>query len=85
MLPPETAGGPMPITPFLHNHAFEPDVIEEMSAAFTGACKNLGLIDRADPLTEIVAQRVIQLAQRGIRTKAELYAMTVKDLKPHSD
>ncbi len=75
----------MPITPFLHNQAFEPDVIEEMSAAFTDACKTLGLLDRADPLTEIVAQRVIQLAQRGIRIKAELYALTVKDLKAHSE
>jgi hypothetical protein len=56
-----------------------------MSAAFTDACKTLGLIDRADPLTEIVAQRVIRLAQRGIRTRAELYAMTVKDLKAHSE
>jgi hypothetical protein len=73
----------MPITPYLRNEAFEPDVIEEMSAAFTDACKTLGLIDRADPLTEIVARRIIELAQRGIRTEAELYAMTVKDLKAH--
>jgi hypothetical protein len=75
----------MPITPYLRNEAFEPDVIEEMSAAFMDACKTLGLVDRADPLTEIVAQRVIELAQRGIRTRAELYAMTVKDLKAHSE
>ncbi len=73
----------MPITLFLQNQAFDPEIIEDMSAAFTDACTTLGLVDRADPLTEIVAQRIIQLAQRGIRTKAELYSMTVKDFKPH--
>jgi enoyl-CoA hydratase/carnithine racemase len=69
----------VPITPFLQNQAFDPEVIEEMSAAFADACKTLGLIDRADPITEIVARRIIELAQRGVRTKAALYAMTVKD------
>jgi hypothetical protein len=75
----------MLITPFLRNEAFDPETIEDMSAAFTDACKTLGLIDRADPLTELVAQRVIQLAQRGVCTQAELYAMTVKDLNAHPE
>ena len=73
----------MPITLFLQNQAFDPEIIEDMSAAFTDACATLGLVDRADPLTEIVASRIIELAQRGIRTKTALYSMTVKDFKPH--
>jgi hypothetical protein len=59
----------MPITAFLHNQAFEPELIEAMSAAFTEACSTLGLADRTDPITEIVARKVIEAAQCGLRTQ----------------
>ena len=71
----------MPITPFLRNQAFEPDVIADMSVAFTDACKTLGLIDRTDPITEVVARHIIELAQRGIRTKALLFTLTMQEFK----
>jgi hypothetical protein len=56
--------------------AFGPEEIARMTTAYEGALHVLGLADRADPLTEIVAKKIIEIAQTGerdpvrIRTKA---------------
>jgi hypothetical protein len=50
-----------------------------MSLAFDSACQALGLRTRADPAMTLVAEKVIQLAQRGIRDVATLRAMTLKE------
>jgi hypothetical protein len=50
-----------------------------MSLAFDSARKALGLRTREDPATTRVAQKVIELAQRGIRDVATLPAMTLKE------
>ena len=71
----------MPITPFLRNQAFDPDAIEEMSSAFMKACANLGLSDRADAMTELVARHIIDAAQRGIRTETALYFSALHEFK----
>jgi hypothetical protein len=71
----------MPITPFLRNQAFDPETIEVMSDAFTKTCATLGLKDRADPITELVARQIIELAQRGVRTQTGLYMSTVHEFK----
>lgn len=68
----------MPVTPFLRCQAFDPETVEAMGAAFNDACKALGVVDRADKFAELVAKRVIELAQRGLRTKAALYHGTVQ-------
>lgn len=74
----------MPITPFLRNHVFTPEEIDMMGAAFQAACIMLGLVDRTDPVTEVVAGRIIDHAQRGVLTKTELYEAAIKGFKPYS-
>lgn len=71
----------MPITPFLRNQAFDPELIEIMSAAFTKTCAALGLLDRADPMTELVARCIIEAAQRGNRNETALYFSALKEFK----
>jgi hypothetical protein len=73
----------MPIRPFLAGQPFDPDTIEAMSAAFTDACATLGLADRDDPITRVVSEHIIQLAQRGVRTKTALYSNTVEVFSPN--
>jgi hypothetical protein len=51
----------MPITPFLAGRPFDQDAIDKMSTAFTAVCLKLGLADRSDPATLIVAKKVIEL------------------------
>lgn len=58
-------GSTLPITPFLQDHAFEPEVTRAMGIAFEDACRLLRLPDAADPAAEIVATKIIELAKLG--------------------
>ena len=69
----------MPITPFLAGQAFDPEAIENMSAAFVAACDALRLKVGDDPATRFVAEKVIEFAQRGIRDPNMLCKLTVKE------
>jgi hypothetical protein len=53
----------MPLTPYLNGRAFNPETLKCMGSAFDAACKELGLTDRTDSLTELVAESVIALAR----------------------
>src|SRR5215469_5534861 len=69
----------MPITPFLAGQAFDPEIVENMSAAFVAACDALHLKVSDDPATRFVAEKVIELAQRGISDPNMLRKMTLKE------
>jgi hypothetical protein len=69
----------MPITPFLSGQAFEPEAVETMSAAFVAACEALNLKVGDDPATRFVAQKVVELAQRGVRDRDMLRKMTLQE------
>jgi len=75
----------MPIRPFLAGQAFEPDVIREMSLALETVCPKLALKLTDDPARRLVASKIIELAQRGVRDAATLSAMTLKELSPLAD
>ena len=63
----------MPIVPFLGGAAFEPETIRVMSIALEEVCKELGL--SLNPATRLVAEKIIQLAQWGIREPETLRAL----------
>jgi len=71
----------MPIRPFLVGQAFEPEIIREMSLALKNVCEKLVLRLADDPDTRLVASKVIELAQRGVRDAPTLTAMTLKEFK----
>ena len=71
----------MPIRPFLAGQALEPDVIREMSLALETVCAKLALKLTDDHATRLVASKIIELAQRGVRDAPTLSAMTLKELK----
>ena len=71
----------MSITPFLRDQAFEPEALDNMADALREARKTLGLKDRDDKLTELVARQIVDLARQGVRTKTTLYLLTVKKFK----
>jgi hypothetical protein len=62
----------MPLTRYLTEGVFEPEEIKVMVAAFDAACQSLGLVDRDDPLIEIVARKVIEVTQTGERDPEQL-------------
>ena len=57
----------MPIYRLLRDHAFEPEEIKILGDAFEEALRTLRLVNRDDPATQIVARKIIELAQRGER------------------
>ncbi len=71
----------MPIRPFLAGQPFEPEVIGSMSLAFEKACEGLNLSPKDDPITRVVAEKIIELAQRGIRDPDRLTAMALEEFK----
>jgi hypothetical protein len=68
----------MPISRLLKGSAFGPDEIKLLSSAFEDALRELNLVDRSDPATELVAKRVIELAQSGERDPIRLREGAVK-------
>ena len=71
----------MPIRPFLASEPFDPEIIGMMSAALESVCKALGLNIVDDPATQLVAQKIIELTQRGMRDATMLSAATLRELK----
>jgi len=69
------------VTPFSRNRPFEPEQLEAMERAFRQACAELGLPGGRDPLSQLVAKRISELAQTGVRTKAALYFLSLLDFK----
>jgi len=70
----------MLITLFLTGQLFDLEVIESMSAAFAAVCGVLQLkVGKDDPATRFVAEKVIELAQRGVRDPDVLRTMTLKE------
>jgi hypothetical protein len=64
--------GRMAIYGFLQNSGFDPESIKVMTAAYETAREQLGLKDRSDPLTELVARKIIEIAQTGVRDPSQL-------------
>lgn len=71
----------MPIRPFLAGQPFDPEIIEAMSGALETVCQALGLNIVDDPATRLVAQKIIELAQRGMRDAATLSAAVLQEFK----
>ena len=50
-----------------------------MSKVFVAVCEALHLKVGDDPVTRLVAQKIVELAQRGIRDVATLQTMTMRE------
>jgi hypothetical protein len=57
-----------------------PDQVRCIVEAYEKALHVLCVEDRDDPLTEMVAKRIIKIAQTGLHDAAQLSALAVKDL-----
>jgi hypothetical protein len=70
----------MPVAKLLEEGAFDPDAIKVISGVFQKACQVLGLKDRGDGLTELLARKIIEAAQTGERDPIRLYQMAIDSL-----
>jgi hypothetical protein len=67
---PQEAG--MSIAPFLSKQAFDPEVTEAMGAAFDAVCRALAIDPKSIAEPRIVARKIIELAQMGVRDADQL-------------
>ena len=72
----------MPITPFLRGQAFDPELVNAMGAALSKTCDALGLTERGD--ATLVAEKIIELAERGLRNPTTIHRMAMTELKSNS-
>ncbi|WP_024518070.1 hypothetical protein [Bradyrhizobium sp. Tv2a-2] len=68
----------------LQNVPLGPEEIGRLAAAYEQVLSALGLKQRSDPITELVARKIIEIAQTGVRDAHELAAMAIKELGPAS-
>ena len=55
----------MAIYRLLENAHLNPEQITALTAAYEHCLQEMGLVDRNDPVTEIIAQKILEVAQRG--------------------
>ena len=72
-------GAFMPINRLLAD-TLGPEEVRRLNLAYERTLSDLHLVDRDDPLTEIVAKKVIKLGLDGVRDPAEIAKAVIKDL-----
>ena len=70
----------MPINRLLANSKLAPNEIENLNVAFKQALRLLYLVDRDDPLTELVARKIIEIDAAGVHDAAEIAKLAVGQL-----
>jgi hypothetical protein len=70
----------MTIYRLLENTAFGPEEIERLVAVYEKTLRALGLKDRNDPITQLVAEKIIAVGRLGIEDPAEISKLALKEL-----
>jgi hypothetical protein len=77
-------GTAIPINRFLAKNMLEPDQVERLNKAYTFALRSLDLVDRDDPIMNIVAKKIIEVAATtGSRDPKEISKTALRQLGSH--
>lgn len=69
----------MPINRLLKDSKLAPEDVERLNQAFTFALRSLCLVDRNDPITEMVARKVMEVGA-NVRDPKEIAAVVVNKI-----
>jgi hypothetical protein len=70
----------MPIYRLLQNVPMGPEEIARLTTAYEETLRTIGLVDRNDPITEMIARKIIEIGQRGVRDPMLLSELTIKEM-----
>jgi hypothetical protein len=70
----------MPIYRLLQNMPMGPEEISRLTTAYEQALRTIGIVDRGDPLAELLARKIIEVAQTGIREPSDISAQAIKEI-----
>jgi hypothetical protein len=70
----------MPINRLFRDGKINPEEVERLNRAFSFALRSLSLVDRNDPVCEIVARKVIEIDAAGTHDPRKIASLAVKQL-----
>jgi len=70
----------MPIYRLLQNMPMGPEEIGRLTTAYDLALHTIGIVDGGDPRAELLAKKIIEVAQTGIREPADISAQAIKEI-----
>ena len=70
----------MAIYRLLQNSPMGPDEIRRLEEAYERTLLAIGLKDRNDRITEMIAKKVIEVAQTGVRDPAQISTLAIKEI-----
>ena len=70
----------MPIGPLLNNDKFTPEQRHVIELAFNNTLRNLKLVDRNDPVCEIVARKIINIVENGVTNAIAISQIATREL-----
>jgi hypothetical protein len=73
----------MPIRGMLDAGVFSPREISEMAAAFDSTLAALNLVNRTDPVTELIAKVIIDCAKQGQIDRVRLRDCAIEAVTKH--
>jgi hypothetical protein len=68
----------MPIERLLKAGNLEPEEADRLRRAYARALRSLSLVDRNDPLTELVARKVIEIGATGVSDPLEISKIVIR-------
>ena len=57
-----------------------PEEIAVLAEAYEATLKKLKLVDRSDPITQLIAKKIIEIGQRGVRDPEQISALATQEL-----
>ena len=70
----------MAIYRLLQHSAFTPEDIHPITTAYEDCLRILKLTNRSDPLTEIIAKAIFEIAQTGVRDPIQLRNLALEQI-----
>lgn len=64
----------------LQNSPLGPEEIARLSSAYEQALHTIGVQDRNDPLTELIARKIIEIGQTGLKDPATICLRAIEEL-----
>jgi hypothetical protein len=64
----------------LQNSPLGPEEINRLAEAYERTLRALNLVDRNDPITQLVAKKIIEVGQTGLKDSAQISARAIKEL-----
>jgi hypothetical protein len=71
----------MQISEIFRNGNLAPDEIELLESAYRQTLRSLGLVDRDDPIAEMVAKTIIEIGATGVRDPREIAVIALRQLR----